>query len=108
MERKTALHDWTCDACGRKVYNRRKPPKRCHAWPMRPLGDPWRHVVKKFLDHYGAKTKRDLLALPDDYWISERVIAQLQVVADAQGLWWHNSVQAAEGYNTTETYDELI
>lgn len=75
---------------------------------MRVMGSPWKHVTEKFYAHFRLKPKRDLLELPDDYWVSERVLAQLQVVADAQGLWWHNSIRAADGFKTTKTYEELL
>lgn len=97
------LHDWVCDSCGRKVYGRRKPPRRCHGMPMRPMGSPWKDVVDKFYCAFEGRPGA-LTELADDYWICPKVIARLQQVVDATpGLLWTPSVKAA-GVENSPTY----
>lgn len=105
----TPLHDWLCDGCGRKVYGRRKIPRRCHGVPMRPMGSPWKYATDRFYDHFNTKPKGTLTALPDDYWVSEPVIARLQIIvdeSDGQRL-WQSSIRGRGGPTSTNTYAEL-
>lgn len=102
------LHDWVCDSCGRKVYGRRDPPKRCHGMPMRPMGSPWKDVVDKFYCAFESRPPGSLTALPDDYWICPKVLERLQKVVDATpGMLWRASVKAKKGIMDSPTYHGL-
>lgn len=92
---KAHLQDWVCDSCGRKIYGRRKPPKRCHAFPMRPMGSPWKYVDDKVYESF-QQQGRSMRELADDYWISEPVIARLQKLVDENGWEWQRSVKSKE------------
>ena len=78
--------DWICDGCGKKIYGRRKVPAgRCHGYPLRPMGSPWKYATEAFYERYPAGTGKGG-KLPDDYWISDQVIARLtEVVAERVG-----------------------
>lgn len=104
--------DWVCDRCGRKVYKRRTPPKRCHAPPMRPMGSPWKHVAHQF--HSAARLKEPSWtnSLSDDYWVSPPVLERLQRVLDAKGEstqdgGWQGSVRAKVFVRSAATFLEL-
>lgn len=104
---KKPLHDWVCDVCGRKVYARRKVPRRCHMYPMRPMGSPW-----KFADELHAKLARSgaatILSLPDDYWVSPPLLKRLQALVDGSPkIRWESSCRRKGGTLLTATYNEL-
>ena len=101
------LHDWVCDGCGRKVYGRRKVPKRCHGLPMRPMGSPWKNAGDDFYAHV-KKHPGWATELPDDYWISEAVLKRLQEIVDNDPkIKWDSSVKRRQGYIQTTSYGEL-
>jgi hypothetical protein len=103
---KLKLHDWVCDGCGKKIYKRRKPPSgRCHGYPLRPMGSPWKWATQKF---YATMTERGErgASLPDDYWISEKVRARLQEIADERGVKWSGSVRSNGPYEA-KRYEDL-
>lgn len=108
MSAKPTLHDWICDNCGRKIYGRRKPPKRCHGMPMRPMGEPWCGAADAVYQH-AEKRPGWLTGLPDDYWISPRVLERLQKLVDESNgqMLWSSSARRRGGPVSTRTYQEL-
>lgn len=107
--RKASLNpklDWICDGCGKKIYGRRKVPAvRCHGYPLRPMGSPWKWVTEAFYERYKAGTGEGS-KLPDDYWISDRVIVRLTEVVAERSLKWSGSVRSKHGYEHS-TYDRI-
>jgi len=100
---KTALHDWVCDTCGRKIYKRRKVPMRCHSVPMRPMGSPWKYVTETFYDKFSAARIREL---PDGYWVSAGVMERLQQIVTERGVQWDGSCRG-KGPHSAEKYEDL-
>ncbi len=73
------LHWWVCDTCGRRKL-RRGVPRRCHGAPIRPMGAPWVFVTQAFYRRY--TTHEALAALPDDYWVSPKVVERLTAIVE--------------------------
>lgn len=102
---KKPLHDWVCDVCGRKVYGRRKVPKRCHTYPMRPMGAPWKFATDELCTEMKAGRVIDL---PDDYWVSPPILERLQTLVDGSPkIRWESSCRRKGGQILAETYNEL-
>jgi len=102
----TALHDWVCDHCGKKIYKRRKIPKRCHHMPMRPMGNPWKGRASKDFYKYAEQNPGWIASLPDDYWVSDKVLARLQKIVEEDGLKWSGSIRSSGPYEA-DKYEVL-